>query len=69
MGERFRITQESRGEDLETWKPEELRTLRARLEGEIEENQAVVAYIDELLGGDLREEALGDRPELPPLEV
>lgn len=66
MSEAFRVTPESRGENLERWTDEELGTLKLRLMGEVENNLDVVAQINDILAErhDVPEDMLGERPEV-----
>ena len=74
--ERYRVTAESRGEDLEAWSDRELITLHGRLVEESAENERVISSIEEILAeregvdlhAELPTEMLGDRPPLEGME-
>lgn len=55
--ERFRITPESRGENLENWSTEELWTLHERLTAEIGQSIQVTHQIEQII---LEREGFGD---------
>lgn len=63
----YRVTPESRPEDLNTWSDEELWTLHQRLMSEVGQNIAVVNQIQEIMYQrlELPPEMMGERIELP----